>query len=185
MCVAGLIAASGLRIPLVWVRVEPKLNPDCLLVRDAFLARHPHVEYREIVVHCARKENGTWDAKGTLERGFERAAEAFGDRHISGIRSQESAHRKLREARHGVMTERTCAPITRWSGVDVFAYLHRANLPVHPAYACSYGGALERDRIRVAHLGGSRGTGHGRREWEWAYYREEVAALGEDLRVRL
>lgn len=54
---------------------------------------------------------------------------------------------------------------------------------MHPAYACSFGGALDRERIRVSSLGGQRGTGHGRREWEWAYYRDEMMALGEAVAV--
>lgn len=181
--VAGLIQASGLRIPLVWVRVEPKLNPDCLRVRDVFLSRFRDADYHEIEVHCVREPNGTWSAKGTLEQGFAEAARRFGDRHISGVRSEESAQRKLREAAYGVATESTCAPITRWTGAEVFAYLHRCNLPVHPAYACTFGGVLERERVRVAHLGGSRGTGKSRREWEWMYYRDELRALGETLKV--
>lgn len=196
MALAGLIMSTGVRVPLVWVRMSPRDNPDCVLVRDAFLARFPTAEYHEITVECRRRPDGGWVVDvptGVIVRrpdltsgpGFAIASERFGDRYLTGIRSAESAARKMREATHGIATERTCAPISRWSGVNVFAYLYRAGLPVHPAYACSYGGALDRERIRVAHLDGSRGTGHGRREWEWAYYRSELIALGEDLRVML
>lgn len=31
-------------------------------------------------------------------------------------------------------------------------------------------GLLSRERIRVATIGGERGTGHGRAEWERTYY---------------
>jgi len=185
VAVAGLLMSTGVSVPIVWIRVEPKENPDCVLVRDAFLSRFPHVDYHEIARHCVREPNGTWSSKGTLESGFGEAAQRFGDRYLTGIRSEESAGRKMREAIHGVMTERTCAPITRWRGVDVFAYLHRAGLPIHPAYGCTLGGQIERERVRVASLGGSRGTEFGRREWEWAYYRQELVALGEDQRVLL
>ena len=50
--VAGLIAQSGLRVPLVWVRVEPRINPDCIAVRDVFLARFPCLDYDEVIVQC-------------------------------------------------------------------------------------------------------------------------------------
>ena len=40
------------------------------------------------------------------------------------------------------------------------------------------GGRLDRTHLRVASLGGVRGTEMGRREWEWAYYRDELRALG-------
>lgn len=81
-------------------------------------------------------------------------------------------------ARWGVSTDRTCAPIGNWTAEHVFTWLHMLNLPVHPAYAQTYGGQLDRGRIRVGALGGERGTGHGRREWERRYY-------GRDLSVAL
>lgn len=59
----------------------------------------------------------------------------------------------------------------------MFAYLHRFDLPVHPAYAMSRGGLWDRDRIRVASLGGRRGEGMGRAEWERAYYGRELTRL--------
>lgn len=179
--VAGLVAEMGLRIPHVWTRSEPKTNPDCALVRDAFLLRYPATDYHEIVSHCTRDTNGNWEVAGAAERGFAEAGRRFGDRYVSGIRSEESQVRRLREALHGTTTARTCAPITRWTGADVFAYLYTAGLPVHPAYACSYGGALERDRIRVAPVGGEKGLGRGRREWEWTYYREALAKIDETV----
>ena len=44
-------------------------------------------------------------------------------------------------------------------------------------YACSLGGLLDRSKLRVASLGGQRGTGWGRAEWERRYYRAEVNAI--------
>ncbi len=83
----------------------------------------------------------------------------------------------MRMSIHGISSLRTCAPIGWWTGGDVYAYLHQHGLPVHPAYACTMGGELDRDRVRVASLGGTRGTEFGRRQWEWAYYRDEIAVL--------
>jgi phosphoadenosine phosphosulfate reductase len=175
--VAHLVATLVPRIPLVWVRVEPRFNPDCLLVRDEFLRRFPAIQYEEITVHCVKDESG-WHARGTLEAGFEQAEKRYGAKYISGIRGDESANRARRMSRYGERTVNTCAPIGRFSGWDVFAYLHAHRLPIHPAYACTMGGAFEHERIRVATLGGKRGDGMGRAAWEWEYYREELCAMG-------
>ena len=164
-----LDAVSGLSIPMVWIRVEPIANPHCRLVRDAFMLDHPH-DYTEIEVACPRDSSGVWHATGTLEHGFRRASEQRGtDRYILGIRAEESAGRKRRMLR-GLSAGRSCAPLGHWSIEDVFAYLHRERLPVHPAYAMSLGGRIERRSIRVASIGGERGTGFGRRQWEERYY---------------
>lgn len=183
--VAHLARRVDPAIPLVWVRVEPIENPDCAAVRDAFLAAHPGA-YDEIATRC------TWDGSRwvrpatrhhhsagaqTSGAGFELAAERYGDRYVSGVRGEESSGRTMRMRSHGVATARTCAPIGWWSGADVFAYLHRHSLPVHPAYAMTHGGVLDRARVRVASLGGERGTGKGRREWERAYYRAEMERI--------
>lgn len=165
----------GIVIPLVWVKIRPIFNPHCELVRDAFLRAHD-VDYHEIAVDCSRDAGG-WHASGTLERGFAGAVSRFGHRHISGVRGEESATRKLRMMRWGAETTNTLAPLIRWSAEDVFAYLHAHDLPVHPAYAMTLGGVLDRLRLRVSSLGGQRGTGHGRLEWESRYYANEVAML--------
>lgn len=173
-----LQAEHGIIIPVVWVKVLPIANPDCALVRDAFLAQHPLANYHEIEVWCAHDADG-WHARGTLEKGFAQAAKQFDARHISGIRGAESGPRKHRMMTYGVSSENTCAPIGWWSTPEVYAYLYQYKLPVHPAYACSQGGIWHRDRIRVASLGGKRGQGHGRAEWEMYYYGKEVRALEE------
>lgn len=163
--------AVQLGLPLVWVRVEPITNPDCFLVRDVFLRRYSDAVYNEIEVWCRKDEHG-WHATGTLEEGFKIAAGVHGARHVSGVRGDESNVRKMRMMRWGISSENTCAPIGWWSGEDVFAYLHLHDLPIHSAYAMSFGGTLDRNRIRVASLGGERGTGVGRSDWERRYYRD-------------
>ena len=177
VCLAHLIVTLVPRIPLVWVRVEPDYNPDCLLVRDAFLSRFPEARYDEIVI----TRGVTYAPHGTLRAGSQVAAERHGDRYLSGVRGAESGARARRMAAFGTSTGRTCAPLGWWQGVDVFAYLVAHNLPIHPAYACMMGGLLDPVDIRVSPLGGERGTrpgdGMGRAEWERRYYRSEVAAL--------
>jgi phosphoadenosine phosphosulfate reductase len=171
--VADMIARIAPSMPLVWVRVDPIANPDCVIVRDAFLRAHVGVTYDEIIVTCARDARG-WHATGTLERGFAEAASRHGRRHMSGVRAEESGARKRRMRTNGETTRDTCAPIGWWKAEDVFAYLYARQLPVHPAYACGISGVWTRDRIRVASLGGKRGTGHGRSEWERTYYADAI-----------
>lgn len=148
--------------PLVWVRAEGVENPDCVLVRDAFLAQWPGV-YDEISV--APGPDGKTSAPG-----FAEAARRYGPRYASGVRADESGSRRLRARAHGCSTETTCAPLSWWTAAHVFAYLHLHGLPVHPAYACLGGHTWERHRLRVGAVGGERGRGHGRAEWERRYY---------------
>lgn len=167
--VAHMAVSLGVLMPLVWVQMRPIDNPDCQRVRDAFLAAHPHA-YDEVV--C-------WfdpSSRLTSEPGFAEAARRHGDRYVTGIRAAESRQRAMSAAVHGVATLRACRPILRWSARDVFAYLALHDLPVHPAYAMTYSGQLDRDRLRVASVGGERGRGHGRREWEQRYYPEVLRA---------
>lgn len=180
--------AQGLGLPLVWVRVEPIANPDCYRVRDAFIDRYPSARYSEAEVHCKRQD-GELVTAGAWDDGFDIAVARHGARHISGVRGEESAARRMRMCRWGVSTDNTCAPIGWWKGEDVFAYLCRHDLPIHPAYAMSFGGTLQRNRIRVDVIGNvrdtdhsgktweTRGNGHGRDIWEQKYYREVVLRL--------
>jgi len=167
---ADIVCRIMPRYPLVWVRVEPIYSPECRLVRDQFLERYPDTEYCEILRRCTAHKDGSLSATGTLESGFAEASFRFGSRHISGIRAEESAARKLMGQVLGTGTDNACTPLMRWQALDVWAYLAEHDLPIHPAYAMSFGGALSRDRIRVASIGGKRGRGTGRMEWERAYY---------------
>lgn len=171
VCLAHLARQVSPDIPLVWVKLGEYTNPLCYPVRDAFLARFPGA-YEEF-----------WGPPGEvteiqLGAMFAGAVARYGDRHVSGIRAAESRARKLRMRSFGVSTARTCAPLTSWKGEDIFAYLCRHDLPIHPAYAFNRGGLLDRVWLRVASLGDDPGTSMGRREWEWEYYAEELERLG-------
>lgn len=166
----------GTSTPIVWVRVEPLANPDCFIVRDAFLREHD-VNYDEIVVEATRDERGHWLGTGRLEQGFAEAARRFGPRYLSGVRGQESIARRNRMKIHGIESKNTSVPLGYWKTEDVYAYLYLRRLPVHPAYACTLGGLYSREHMRVATLGGERGTEHGRRAWEFAYYPEDMAKI--------
>ena len=61
--------------------------------------------------------------------------------------------------RNGTASAATCRPIGWWTGADVFAYLARHDLPIHPAYACTMASAYDRDRVRVGTIGGGAAPG--------------------------
>lgn len=167
---------TGFKIPLVFVRVEPNLNPDCDLVRDAFLTRWPNAEYHEIKVIC-KYENRNWNIVKAHKDGFKQANQQFGERRISGVRASESGERTLSARVHGVNSVLSCRPILYWQAKHVYSFLAVMGLPVHPAYAMLGEGRWDRDRIRVAALGGVRGDGVGRIQWEKEYYGDIIREL--------
>lgn len=171
-------------MPLRNIRVEDGRNPHCDAVRDAFLSSHP-VDYKEVECSYAAARNGVvgeeydratdriwYAAIAAMERS------AGTDRHVSGVRAQESSVRRLRCARWGFATERACAPLAWWTDRDVFAYLAFHGLPVHPNYAMLGGGRWARERLRTAEIGDSHGRAGGRAEWEREYYGDVLRRLG-------
>lgn len=174
--VARIYDALG-RPPLVWFPAGAIENPDCALVRDAFLRTHD-VEYREIP---AALTSDDWDrtiGHDGAQAEFERAARSLGRRYVSGVRAEESSTRRMAVGLHGLASRLSARPIGLWQHHHVFAYLAGRGLPVHPAYACLMDGAMERRDIRVSTLGGERGRRFGRAEWERRYYGEVLRRLG-------
>jgi phosphoadenosine phosphosulfate reductase len=162
VCLAHMIYTLSPETPLIWFCGGILETPECYTVRDVFLSAHP-ARYFELA------DDGAGDPDAWTTR--------TDSRRITGIRGEESKWRALSASRHGHSTARSCRPLLRWLADDVFAYLAHHDLPIHPAYACSFGGILERGRIRVGPLGGSLGAGVGRREWEWRYYRDEILRI--------
>lgn len=179
-CAAHLVATSGIRLPLVYVRMRRWENPDCLAVRDAFLAEYGHlVDYHEYEVDGSVR---WWEAASDYQAPKAHAAgyftqpdADFGKRHISGVRAEESRIRRIAQARWGDAGPGACRPLGRWKGTDVYAYLYRHGLPVHPAYAMSYGGTLDRIWLRVSPIGSVTNAHKGRSEWEQRYYPDVIA----------
>lgn len=149
--------------------------PECFEVRDRFLATHKSVDYVEIEAAAAEF---FFEGHDGAQRDFERASRSLGKRYVSGVRAAESGMRRLRMRKWGLSSPNTCAPIGWWSADDVFAYLFKYNLPVHPAYSFSLFGSKNRDRLRVGTIGGYRGREWGRREWEEAYYPDVLRRIG-------
>jgi len=160
----------GIRLPVIWVRSSLWSNPDCDLVRDAFLAQYP-IDYDEITTY-QEHWGDTW-----VDAGYALARRLYGDRHVSGIRAQESTRRRKRMQHYGASSKASCAPIGWWKIEEVYGYLEAHQLPVHPAYACTRRGLLERASIRTDCLYGVQGTGFGRHDWELEYYGPEMDAI--------
>lgn len=176
VCVAHLAVEVAPHVPIIWFRGGDIENPYCALVRDAFLKQHPTARYEERKIALDAPWDGFSEHDGAQAE-FERESRSAGGRYVSGVRADESSVRTLRMRRHGYSTRNTCAPLGWWSAADVFAYLHAHDLPVHPTYAMTLGGAIPRDQLRVASLGGHRGRGHGRAEWEQHYYGWRLAEI--------
>lgn len=165
---AHLVRTVDVDTPLCWVRLPGADNPDCPAVRDEYLDRWPS-NYVEIDAPPPEYVAG-WLRTGARRGGYARAQAELGARRILGIRAAESGNRTLSAGVHGISTAHVCRPILHWSTADVFAYLLRHDLPIHPAYAQTMGGRLDIERLRVASIGGERGSSSGRRYWEQAYY---------------
>ncbi|HEY9440199.1 MAG TPA: phosphoadenosine phosphosulfate reductase family protein [Streptomyces sp.] len=170
---------------LVWVRSKHFEMPECDQVRDAFLAAHPDARYEEIEVEMRNPKRGE---PGFAERHLDPDAdhqdvlkESLTGRYISGVRAEESRVRRMSIGHRGLATVHTCRPIGRWDATDVFAFLYREGLPVHPAYAMSVGGAYDRRWIRVHPLCSAppaRSAVHGgdSTHWEDTYFADVIAA---------
>lgn len=137
----------GLTLPLVWNKCE-NVHPWTAMVRDQFLDRFwGEDKYFEVELHRNGMSLDQW-----FEAGIRAIAETLGtSRWIGGVRAEESSARARRISR-GLAVGQSCCPLGEWSARDVWAYIYRHDLPVHPVYACTRGGALDRDRIRVAGL---------------------------------
>lgn len=178
---AHLVATSGVDIPIVRVRFDPFEMPDTDLVRDEFLRRYPHVRYEERTTELRSPRRGEPGFDQHIEDPTGRQdvlKETIRERYISGVRADESRTRRLSINALGTVTRRTCRPLAGWTAIDVFAYLYRERLPVHPAYAMTYSGALDRRWVRVHALAslipGRRS--HEVAAWEDAYYGDVIAA---------
>lgn len=173
-----LAGRAGVNIPIVSLVIDGYELPGTTQVRDMMRERHPHLDYHELVL--PPQPNRWWDTttvkrtKHDADIGWRLIEKRFGPRHITGIRAEESRIRTLVQHRFGDATERTARPIGTWAATDIFAYLAGHNLPVHPAYAMSHGGTLDRRWLRVHALGGVTGADKGRADWEESYFGDVI-----------
>lgn len=165
----SLLCSLDADIPVVWVRMRGRDNPDCELVRDAFLSRWPlsYCERTFVYEDCAHDEH--WAA----------IAAEFGPKRMTGIRMDESMNRKISVFARGLDTGTSFRPLAHWRLRHVYAYAAQYELPLHPAYACLGGGRWPREYVRVHGIGGKSGTGMGRREWEAEYYPDVLRTVAK------
>lgn len=177
VCLAHLVHTIRPDLPLCWVRTPRWEMPETFLVRDAFLSRFAPT-YREYEDHELPLRMGSNSEVYAVvnDREVWPPARDFGPRYLSGVRAEESGTRK-RRVMGGLSTENTCAPLGWWTADDVFAYLALHDLPIHPAYAMSHGGLMDRGRLRVSPVGDERGVNMGRRDWEKTYYLDLVTEI--------
>lgn len=175
--IAHLAWRLGLREPLAWFPAGRIENPDCALVRDAFLARFP-MAYREIEAAPAGDIGSPFGHDGA-QKEFERVSASLAPRYVSGVRAAESGTRHMRMRIWGESSKNTCAPLGWWPTEYVFAYLAKYDLPIHPIYACTAGDLYDRIHLRVGTVGGGRGMEHGRREHEQRYYPDVFRSVPE------
>ncbi len=181
--VAHLCRLVNPKIPLIHLR-PTNHNPDCDLVRDEYFAKFRGQEYHEHIVdygdiHTRNLPDDEHDklTDDIWYASIREVARKHGERYITGIRAAESGTRKMRCLIWNENTPNASAPIAWWTTQDVFSYLSQWSLPVHPAYACLGGGRWQRDNLRVAEIGDSRGRGMGRGDWELEYYGEELRRI--------
>lgn len=173
---AHLFSRANPTAVLVHMRSSDSHNPHCDDVRDCYFERFPGQRYEEVQLDYSAVDRDVDDE--TLDRATDRIWYAtirsckrrFGNRYATGVRAAESVGRLIRMMTHGSASTNGLAPIGYWSTNEVFAYLHKHDLPVHPSYACLGGGRYSRNQIRVSELGDTHGREFGRREWEMSYY---------------
>jgi phosphoadenosine phosphosulfate reductase len=169
---AHLCHRANIKKICVWIIVKDIVNPYCYDVRDIFLSRYK-IKYEEIVME--RWHDGQrWRATKTLEKGFKKVENKYGKKYISGIRGQESGIRKIVMKLWGEQTDKTCRPLIYWKEQDIFSYLKKYDLPVHPNYGMLGGGRYDRKYLRVASLGIKRGDCFDKEQWEKEYYLSEL-----------
>lgn len=165
----NLAQRTGVSMPVVYVRITgaSAANPDCDAVRDAYLSS-ASIEYHELTF---RHEDCPHDEH------WRECDRRWGGRRITGLRMDESGRRAMSVRRLGIDTGRSCRPLAKWTGADIFAWLHLRKLPVHPVYAMLGGGRWPREQIRCHSIGGETASNYGRREHEREYYGDVLNRL--------
>ncbi|MGD9157009.1 MAG: phosphoadenosine phosphosulfate reductase family protein [Desulfobacteraceae bacterium] len=136
------------------------------LVRNMFLEKYKINSYFEVFY----SETGNPEKLKTM-RNFEKITGI--NKCVLGVRAAESGIRKKSLWYHGISTEHKCRPLMKWTTQEIFSYLAKYGLPVHPVYGMTGNGRWDRNRLRVdGAIGGEGGISHGRDIWEREYYQD-------------
>ena len=156
-----LLALLDAKIPVVYMLLTLSANPDCKLVRDAFLRKYP-LNYHEFLYDETKI--------GKHEEHWKMIADLYGYHRITGIRNDESGIRRMVFLMYREASIYSCRPLSIWNNADIFAYIEQNNLPLNPVYGYLGGGRWDRKHIRTHSLVGTVGDSFGRTEWEREYY---------------
>jgi len=146
-------------------------NNYCTLVRDCFLKKY-EINYVEFNKNVTEKEVINNEINFHLLKIHKQAEQKFGKKYATGIRTQESGIRKITIKKNNIASNNRISPIAHWTTQDIFSYLAKNNLPIHPNYAMLGAGKYNRNKIRVGPL--SLASQFGNKEWEQEYYIEEL-----------
>jgi len=193
VCLADMFYRIGYSPECVYIRNLTREPPENLLVRDEFLRIYPQFKdhYHEILYDYSTPDKTYFNKKGDAVKWqniLKDLKKQYGC-HVTGIRYDESAKRKRRFIFMGIETDFSFAPFRYFTVKDIFAYLYKYNLPIHPNYAMLGGGRWDKYRLRVAAIGNVEGDGMGRIEWEREYYADILNTIEakkrtyEDLKI--
>jgi phosphoadenosine phosphosulfate reductase len=176
---AHLMVQCGADPLFVYIRNLAREPEGNAAVRDAFLKRYP-IQYEERAYDYSAADDTYFDRNGKPCKWQHILAELKREYgcHVTGIRYDESAKRRRRFRFYGTETEYSFAPFRYMTVYDIFAYLWKHDLPVHPNYAMTGGGRWDKYKIRVAAVGNREGDGMGRTEWEREYYGDVLNRMG-------
>lgn len=163
-----LFCKTGVKRPVVYMRLTDRSNPDCDAVRDLFLSEHSDLDYREEAFKYEEVSKG--------DKHWKILNDKYGKR-VTGIRNDESKARFLQWCINGFASKNSCRPLSLWKSSEVFCYIHKHNLPLCSVYGYLGGGRYRRDQIRTHSIGGKSGNGMGRSEWEKEYYSDVINRL--------
>ena len=149
----SIFGASG--PPAFW-HARPARMPETEMVEQQFLSQFA-IPYQRLESDKANASKDYAQMAGT-------------DRHILGVRAEESGVRAISARVHGPISRNSCRPLLWWTHLDIFGYLQGNALPIHPVYGMLGGGRWSRERLRVEVLGGKEAVQFGRAEWEREYY---------------
>jgi len=171
VALAHMMHSAGSPRKYIYIRNLAREPEGSVAVRDSFLGRYK-IDYEEISYDYSNADETYYGKNGDPKKWQNILADLKRRHgcHVTGIRYDESAKRRRRFASYGPETENSFAPFRAMTAQDIFAYLWKHDLPVHPNYAMTGGGRWDKYRIRVAAVGNSEGDGMGRAEWEREYY---------------
>jgi phosphoadenosine phosphosulfate reductase len=157
----------------IYIRQLDNENPHNKDVRDNFLKLF-NINYYEESYSYKTTPDQTYFKNGKPNKWYyilNQLNKKYNKR-ITGLRKDESAKRKFRFDVFGDESLNSFTPFENFLVADIFGYMYENNLPIHPNYAMTINGLIDRNRLRVAAIGNNEGDGMFRKLWEKTYYQD-------------